>query len=351
MTFKSIEWVNNKIKIIDQRLLPEKVEYIFCTNIQELNDAIKSLAVRGAPALGIAAAMGIALAAHKSCAQSVDDFLMEIDINAALIRETRPTAVNLFWGIERQLKLLKKTNCEIPEIKRLLIEEAVKIAHEDEMMCKSIGDYGSSLVKTGSNILTHCNAGGLATGGYGTAVGVIRSAHRQGKKIHVFVDETRPLLQGSRLTAWELKEEGVPYTIITDNSAGFLMKRGMIDLVVVGADRITRNGDTANKIGTYSVSVLAKENNIPFYVAAPYSTIDSKIETGEDIKIEERDPLEVTMLKGVNIAPDGSMALNLAFDVTPSRYITAIITEKGVHSPPYDKNFYETKIFSQGGIK
>jgi methylthioribose-1-phosphate isomerase len=300
-------------------------------------EAIECLAVRGAPALGIAAAMGLGLAALRSRSGNEVQLLAEMERAADLIRSTRPTAKNLFWALERTLNA-GRSAVGREAVVDAIIAEALEIAREDEEMCRLIGEYGALLVPDGAVILTHCNAGALATGGYGTALGVIRSAFSQGKRIHVFVDETRPLLQGARLTSWELKEEGISYTLITDSMAGWMMKQGRIDLVVVGADRIAANGDVANKIGTYTLGVLALENMVPFYVAAPYSTIDMSICSGEDIVIEERSPEEVTMFAGIQVAPEGTIAANPAFDVTPSRMVTAFITDRGVIWPPYEES-------------
>jgi len=337
---KSIEWCGNFVRIIDQRKLPHSLEYIDCYNLNSIVEAIENMTIRGAPLLGIAAAMGLALAAVRSRSDNVPQFLKEMERAANAIRNTRPTAVNLFWALDRIIVAAREEN-EIDAMIDRIVSEAVKIAHEDEEMCVKIGDYGATLVMDGANILTHCNAGGMATGGYGTALGVVRSSVREGKRIHVFVDETRPLLQGARITAWELREEGIPHTLITDNMAGWMMKKKMVDLVIVGADRIAANGDVANKIGTYSLAVLAMENLIPFYVAAPFSSVDLSLTSGENIVIEERAPEEVTHFAGIKIAPDGTVAANPAFDVTPSRYITGIITERGILWPPFEESLRE----------
>ncbi len=334
----TIEWKNGKIIMVDQRLLPNEEVYHEFENYEDVAVAIEKMIIRGAPAIGIAAAMGIALGYMNI---GKDDEKMFLEICNRFSR-TRPTAKNLFWAIER----MKKKYIEIKhksygEKTEILISEAVKIEEEDIEMNKTMGNFGAGLIDDGDTILTHCNAGALATGGYGTALGVIRSAHKKGKKIKVFADETRPFLQGARLTTWELLKDGIETYLISDNMAGFFMKRGEIKKIIVGADRIVRNGDTANKIGTYSIAVLAKENNIPFYVAAPSSTFDLSIKTGEEIPIEERDPLEVLEINGVKIAPPEVKIKNPAFDVTPSEYITAIITEKGVIYPPYEKNIPE----------
>lgn len=331
---KAIEWKDNKVIILDQSRLPLEVKFIECTDYQMVAEGIKRLWIRGAPAIGIAAAMGIALAAQDIKAKSFDDFIEKLEPAMQTLLSTRPTAVNIKWAIERIKKILfSKKDESIESLKKLLIEEAKKILEEDIEVNKAIGRWGARFIKDGDTILTHCNAGSLATGGYGTATAPMLAAIEQGKKIHVFVDETRPVLQGARLTVWELMQYGVPTTLITDNSAGALMKKGLIDLAIVGTDRTTRNGDVANKIGTYTVAVLCKEHNIPFYVAAPLSSIDFNMDSGELIPIEERSPEEVATIMGQRIAPVGTNVINLAFDVTPARYITAFFTEKGVFSP------------------
>lgn len=351
---KSIEWRKDKVLIIDQRKLPEREVYLEIKDHFHMADAIKTMAIRGAPALGIAAAMGLALCALNSKAKPGEALIKELEEAAALIRKTRPTAVNLFWALERMMTLTNDFKGNLEELKKRLVGEALEIAREDEEMCRKIGDFGASLVEKNSSFLTHCNAGGLATGGYGTALGVIRSSYAQDKVLNVYVDETRPLLQGARLTAWELAKEGIPFILITDNMAGFLMKKGKIDLVVVGADRIAANGDVANKIGTYSVAVLANKHGIPFYVAAPFSTVDLSIESGEDIPIEERNPEEITNIQSqVVVAPQGTTVFNPAFDVTDHELITAIITERGIIKPPFDKGLKEKNHESplSGGVK
>lgn len=343
---KSIDWQEDKVVILDQSMLPFEVSYIQCTDYRMVAEAIRSLRIRGAPAIGIAAAMGVALAAQEIKASNFNELIKGLEPVFFTMLSTRPTAVNIRWAIERIKKFLSiNRDREISELKEMLIIEAKEILHEDIEVNKAIGRFGADLIKDCYRILTHCNAGALATGGYGTATSVIYVAAEQGKKIHVYVDETRPILQGARLTSWELLQAGIPVTLIPDNAAGALMKGGEIDIVIVGTDRTVRNGDVANKIGTYSLAVLSKENNIPFYVAAPLSSIDLSISTGEDIPIEERDPSEVTHIRGkvltgnnheigvVQIAPDGIKAKNYAFDVTPARYITGIITEKGIFKP------------------
>lgn len=331
----TIEWKNGFVNMLDQTRLPIEIVYAECKDYQTVAKGIKELWVRGAPAIGIAAAMGIALGAQRIKAKSFDAFYEELTTICDHLASTRPTAVNLFWAIERMKEFVKKNKDEdIEAIKKKLIDESQKILDEDIEINKAMGKYGAEFIKDGDTILTHCNAGALATGGYGTALGVIRAAWEQGKRIKVFADETRPILQGARLTAWELMQDKIPVTLITDNMAGHFMKKGVIDLAIVGTDRTVANGDVANKIGTYSVAVLCKEHNIPFYVAAPTSTIDLSIPSGELIPIEERNPIEVTHIFGkTQIAPDNVKVANPAFDVTPARYITAIITEKGSFKP------------------
>jgi methylthioribose-1-phosphate isomerase len=296
------------------------------------------MVIRGAPAIGVAAAMGIALGTRDIVADTFDSFFRQLANVCDIMAKTRPTAVNLFWAIERMKRVAEANRAKgLDAIREILKDEAIRIEAEDLAICMAIGRHGARLVEDGTAILTHCNAGGLATAGYGTALGVIRAAHEAGKNIQVFADETRPWLQGARLTAWELMKDGIPVTLIADNMAGWFMKKGEIGLCVVGADRIAANGDTANKIGTYSVAVLARENNIPFYVAAPTSTFDLTMKSGDEIPIEERHSREVTHLQGFPIAPEGVRVRNPAFDVTPSRYITGIITEKGVVTGDYSR--------------
>ncbi len=335
---KAIEWIDDHIRLIDQRKLPKELVYIDCYDVETLGEAIKSLAVRGAPALGIAGAMGLALASLKAKGNNTKEIISHLEKAKQYLASTRPTAVNLFWAMDRVMNLAKNFKGSVKELRKALIQEALTIAKEDEEMCKAIGDYGASIVQDGWNILHYCNTGFLATGDYGTALGVIRSAHRQGKNIHVWVCETRPLLQGARLTAWELSQDKIPYTLITDNMAGYLMQQGKVDMVVLGADRITAQGDVANKIGTYTLAVLSKYHNIPFYSAAPFSTVDLTIEKGEEIKIEERNPNEIIFFRGVQIAPKNSPVYNPAFDVTPHHLITGIITEKGIAYPPFEES-------------
>lgn len=338
MSFATIEWTDDAVIMIDQRFLPVREIYVKCRTYQEVAEAIREMIIRGAPAIGVAAAMGIALGARDIRAGSFDEFYREYEKVCDLLASTRPTAVNLFWAVDRMRRFcLSNKDVEIKRLKELIKEEALRICDEDLEINKNIGKNGNPLVPNGARILTHCNAGGLATAGYGTALGVIRAAHDAGKNIEVFADETRPFLQGARLTTWELQKDNIPVTLITDNMAGYFMKKGMIDLVIVGADRIAGNGDTANKIGTYSVAVLARENNIPFFVAAPISTLDLSLKSGDEIPIEERNIREVTHVFDQQIAPGGVKVLNPAFDVTPNRYITAIITEKGVVRAPFDE--------------
>ncbi len=335
----TIEWKDGVVRMLDQTRLPLEVTFFECKTYQDVAKGIKGLIIRGAPAIGVAAAMGVALGAQGINTQtfetSFETFYAEIEKICRHIGATRPTAVNLFWALERMKRTVME-NREKPlnVIKDLLVSEAKRILAEDIEANRTMGRHGGQFIKDGDTILTHCNAGALATGGYGTALGVIRAAREDGKNIRVFADETRPVLQGARLTAWELMEDSIPVTLITDNMAGYFMKKGMINLCIVGADRIARNGDVANKIGTYSVAVLAREHGIPFYVAAPVSTIDFTIPSGEQIPIEERNPTEVTHICGkIQIAPSNVNIANPAFDVTPGRYIMAIITERGAFKP------------------
>lgn len=335
---KTMEWKNDELIIIDCTKLPLKEEYIICRDYSTLAKAIKVLAVRGAPAIGVSAAYGVVLCAieAKEKTTTKEQYLKYIEKGIEELSQTRPTAVNLFWALKRMGEKLHSISEESKDnIKDILLKEAHSIYNEDIECNKKIGMYGNEVVPIGANILTHCNAGALATAGYGTALGVIRAAHEKGKNIHVYADETRPLLQGARLTAWELVKEKIPGTLITDNMAGYAMKLGKIDMVIFGADRIASNGDVANKIGSYSVSVLAREHGIPVYVAAPTSTIDISLKTGDEIPIEERNKNEVKEFFGVRTAPLEIDAFNPAFDVTPNKYITGIITEEGILRPPY----------------
>ena len=325
--------------LIDQTALPQKKKYIQCRTHGDVAHAIKNMTVRGAPAIGVAAAYGLVLGAAEYTGNDIENFINHIDTVAEMLKETRPTAVNLFWAIQRMLDVVRDNRGKpVSDIKDIMLNEANTMAQEDAEVNRRIGRWGQELLKDGDVILTHCNAGALATVDYGTALGVIRAAHEAGKNISVFADETRPYLQGARLTVWELMEDGIPVTLITDNMAGYFMKNGTITAVIVGADRIAANGDVANKIGTYSIAVLAKENNIPFYVAAPISTLDLSLESGQYIPIEERDEQEATHIGGIRIAPYGVKVANPAFDITPHTYITSIITELGVVYPPYSEN-------------
>lgn len=330
---KTIEWTPAGVVMIDQTRLPRETVFVTCTTYEEVAHAIKTMIIRGAPAIGVAAAMGVAIGAQKASDAGFD---AEFATICATLAATRPTAVNLFWAIDRMKRFRASLAGQpLAEVRAKLIAEAVHIGEDDIAICQQIGDHGGPLVPDGKTVLTHCNAGALATAGYGTALGVIRSAIAQGKKIDVYADETRPFLQGARLTAWELQQDGIPTKIITDNMAGHFLRKGQIGCVVVGADRIAANGDVVNKIGTYSVAVLAKENNVPFYVAAPISTLDLTLVSGELIPIEERAASEVTHVFGTPVAPEGIGVENPAFDMTPQRYVTAIITEKGVAYPPF----------------
>src|SRR5882724_10138612 len=336
---KTIEWTDEGIRMLDQRLLPAEEKYLMLRSYEEVAEAIKKMVVRGAPAIGVSAAMGLALGASQSVGTSVADLEDDFDYMCQVMSETRPTAVNLFWAIERmrQTFLREKTSTRaLEEIKERLVEEALNIFREDIEANRALGRFGAELLSDGDTVLTHCNAGALATAGdYGTALGVIRGAIDAGKRVAVIADETRPFLQGLRLTAWELAKDNIPVTVITDNMAGHVMKEGKIDAVVVGADRIAANGDTANKIGTYMVAVLAKEHNIPFYVAAPITTLDLSLGSGAEIPIEERDSTEITHIREHQLGPDGVAAHNPAFDVTPNHLITAIITDQGVARAPF----------------
>jgi len=333
---KTIVWKNNAVVLIDQNALPLAERYVTCKSYEEIISSIRDLTVRGAPAIGVAAAMGAALGALRLPYGPPEKFRRDFFAICDEIAKARPTARNLFWALERMKKVVDRTK-KVNQSDQVteLINEARRIYSEDIVINRQIGKYGSVLLADGENILTHCNAGALATAGYGTALGVIRAAREQGKKLHVYVDETRPVLQGARLTAWEFKKEKIPCTLITDNMAGFLMRQEKIDKIIVGADRIAANGDTANKIGTYSLAVLARAHRIPFYVAAPTSTIDVSLKTGDAIPIEERKSEEVTHFKGVRCAPEGTKVYNPAFDITPARFIKAIITEKGILEKPY----------------
>ena len=339
-SFKTIEWKDNKVIMIDQTKLPNEEVYLKCQTYEDVADAIKRMVIRGAPAIGVAAAMGIALGAIKIETRDRAKFLGEVNKITDVILATRPTAVNLFWAGKRMLRVLDEQEGNIDQIKTRLVQEANNILEEDIEICRNIGRIGAELIKDNSVVLTHCNAGALATAGYGTALGVVRCAYEAGKNIKVIATETRPILQGARLTAWELHKDGIPVSLITDNMVGHIMSKGMVDAVVLGADRIARNGDFANKIGTYSISVLAKSHGIPFYVAAPISTIDYDCPEGSSIPIEERNTAEVTHILGNRIAPDVNV-YNPAFDITPSENVSSIITEKAVVREPFIKGLSE----------
>jgi methylthioribose-1-phosphate isomerase len=343
---QTLQWTKDGVRFIDQTRLPTEEVYVTARTYQEVADAICTMVVRGAPAIGVAAAMGIALGVRDANASSVTELKPHFEEICKTLAATRPTAVNLFWAIQRmkdKFAALAAANKSVPQIKTELIDEAQKMHAEDIAACVAMGKHGAALLPKSGGVLTHCNAGALATCGYGTALGVIRAAIEAGAKINVFADETRPFLQGSRLTAWELQKDGIPTTVIADNMAGAIMRQGKIGAVIVGADRIAANGDVANKIGTYSVAILAKEHGIPFYVAAPWSTVDLATSTGEQIPIEERNRKEVTHLAGKQIAPDNIRVENPAFDVTPHRYIAAIITERGVAKPEYAESLQRLK--------
>jgi methylthioribose-1-phosphate isomerase len=335
--------------MIDQRKLPASEVYVTCKTANEVAKAIKTMVIRGAPAIGVAAAMGIAVGMTRSRATGTKQFTTEFQKTCELMAGTRPTAVNLFWAIERMKKAFAaaaQDGQSVDEIKKRLVAEARAIHDEDVQSCRTMGAHGATLVPSSARILTHCNAGALATAGYGTALGVIRAAAEQGKTIAVLADETRPFLQGARLTAWELVKDGINTTVITDNMAGAMMRQGQVDLVVVGADRIAANGDVANKIGTYTVAVLAKEHGIPFYVAAPLSTVDLNTADGSRIPIEERNEREVTHVGSNRLTPDGAQIRNPAFDVTPAQYVTAIITERGIARAPFAESL--AQLFEEG---
>lgn len=339
---KTVEWTSEGVRMIDQRLLPTEEKYLMLRSYEEVAEAIKKMVVRGAPAIGVSAAFGLALGAKQSVGTSTADLEDDFDYMCEVMGKTRPTAVNLFWAIERMRGALRREKAgtdNVEEIKEKLVAEALAIFKEDLEANRSIGHYGEPLIPDGATVLTHCNAGALATAGdYGTALGVIRAARDAGKRVAVIADETRPFLQGLRLTAWELAKDEIPVTVITDNMAGHVMKAGKVDCVVVGADRIAANGDAANKIGTYMVAVLAQKNNIPFYVAAPITTLDLSLKSGDEIPIEERDGSEITHIGGQQLGPDGVVVHNPAFDVTPNELIAAIITDRGVARAPYPES-------------
>ena len=336
---QTLEWTDNGVRFIDQTKLPMEETYVTCKTHEQVADVIRTMVVRGAPAIGVAAAMGIALGVKNSKAESVGELKKELDQICDVIGKTRPTAVNLFWAIHRMQEKFERARVRpLAQIKQYLIEESKRMHAEDIAANQAMGRHGATLMPSEGGVLTHCNAGALATAGYGTALGVIRAAVEQGKKIHVYADETRPFLQGSRLTAWELMKDNIPTTVISDNMAGAMMRQGKIGAIVVGADRIAANGDVANKIGTYTVAVLAKEHGIPFYVAAPISTVDLACPDGSKIPIEQRDAREVTHIAGRQMVPDGVQIENPAFDVTPAKYVTAIITERVIAREPYQNS-------------
>ena len=336
---QTLEWTDKGVVFIDQTKLPTEEVYVTCTTHQQVADVIRNMVVRGAPAIGVSAAMGIALGVKNSKAENGADLKKDFDEICETIRQTRPTAVNLFWAIRRMQEKFQKIRIRpIPQIKQDLIEESQRMHAEDIAANQAMGRHGATLMPSSGGVLTHCNAGALATAGYGTALGVIRAAVEAGKKIHVYADETRPFLQGSRLTAWELMKDGIPTTVIADNMSGVMMQQGKIGAIVVGADRIAANGDVANKIGTYTVAILAKEHGIPFYVAAPISTVDLATPDGSKIPIEQRNVKEVTHIAGKQMTPDGVEIENPAFDVTPAKYIAAIITERGIARAPYTES-------------
>jgi methylthioribose-1-phosphate isomerase len=331
-----VRWAGNRLQLLDQTVLPLREVVRDYTRWEDVAEAIRTLVVRGAPAIGVAAAYGVVLAARQSAATAFDALLADLETAIKGLAATRPTAVNLFWALDRMRRVAVAVSGQpVDAVRARLLAEAEAIRDEDIAANRAMGVHGAALVPAQARILTHCNAGALATAGYGTALGVIRAAHERGKVGLVWVDETRPVMQGSRLTAWEMVREGIPHRLIPDVAAGSLMARGEIDMIVTGADRITANGDTANKIGTYGLAVMARHHGVPFYVAAPFSTIDPSLPTGRDIPIEERDASEVRRTGAQQTAPDGSPVYNPAFDVTPATLISAIITERGVFTPPY----------------
>ncbi len=344
---RTIEMTDGVVKMIDQRKLPRQFEIVECRDYHAVATAIKDMTIRGAPAIGAAAAFGLALAARKSQAASREELLHDLESAAKILHATRPTAVNLKWALDRVLTKARQTDVGANDLREMVRAEAQSIAEEDVQTNQRMAENGASLINDGDTILHHCNTGPLATVDIGTALGCIIEAHRQGKKVHVLVDETRPRLQGARLTAWELQQYGVPMTLIADNAAGHFMRAGKVQKVFVGSDRVASNGDVANKIGTYKLAVVAKENGVPFYPVMPTSTIDMALASGDDIPIEERDAREVTHIDGVQIAPDGVHVANPAFDVTPHRYVTALVTEKAIVRPPFKENLL--RMMDAGG--
>ncbi|MBN1429226.1 MAG: S-methyl-5-thioribose-1-phosphate isomerase [Anaerolineae bacterium] len=336
---RTVEWHDNKVRMIDQRLLPWEFTRVDYDDYHAVAAAITDMVVRGAPAIGAAAAFGLALAAHQSTAADRPALLRDLESAASTLKQARPTAVNLAWAVDRLMRVLDDTSLErIDAIRAALLHEAQTLADEDVAINKRMGAFGAALIRDGDTILHHCNTGALATVDWGTALGVVRSAYEQGKKIHVLLDETRPRLQGARLSAWELKQLGIPFDVIADNAAGHFMRTGQVNIVLVGSDRTAANGDVANKIGTYKLGVVARENGIPFYPVVPTSTIDLSLKNGDEIPIEERDPAEVRAPYGLPICPDDYPVRNPAFDVTPHRYVTGIVTENGIAYPPFDVN-------------
>ena len=347
---RTVEWDNGAVKLIDQRLLPSEHRIVEFRDVEGVAKSIREMYVRGAPAIGATAAFGMALAARVSPASDVESLRADLEAAAAQLRATRPTAVNLSWAIDRMLQWAYRPNLTtVAQACAALEAEAQAIADEDVAVNHRMGDIGQEVVHDGDNILTHCNAGALATVDYGTVLGVIRSAVEHGKKIHIWVDETRPRLQGARLTAWELMRDNIPCTLIADNAAGQLMRTGKVDLVLYGADRVAANGDVANKVGSYNLAVVARENGIPCFCVSPTSTIDMNLAYGDDIPIEERDPEEVTVVRGQRIAPEGVPVANIAFDITPHRYLTGIITERGIAYPPFDLSLPQIMGTDAGG--
>jgi len=347
MPVKTIEWIDGRIRIIDQTQLPGKLAYLDIRDIKVLGEAIQKLRIRGAPAIGIAGAMGVALAAQVYRGSERKGLIRNVKESIKFLRMTRPTAVNLFWALDRMEKVLDSVADEpVDEIRERLLQEAMTILEEDRQVCRRMGHHGASLIPEDATVLTHCNAGGLATADYGTALGVIYAAVEMGKRVKVYVDETRPLLQGSRLSAWELIQSGIDVTVICDSAAGFLMGQGRIDCILVGADRIAANGDVANKIGTYTLAVLAEKHDVPFYVVAPISTFDFILASGDKIPIEERSGEEVVQGFGLKTGPEGVDVYNPAFDITPHDFVTAFVTEKGVLHPPYEESllFIQPKV-------
>lgn len=345
-----VAWVSGKVRLIDQTALPAELKYIEIANWQDVAEAIRTMIVRGAPAIGCTGALGMALGARGIISNSREGFLQHLERMADTFRGARPTAVNLFWAVDRMLAVAHGTNGSVVDLKEALLAEALKMLTEDIEANRAIGRYGAALLPQTVTVLTHCNAGALATVGYGTALGVVRAAVEADKKVRVYADETRPRLQGMKLTAWELMQDGIPVTVIADNMASVMMRRGKVDCVIVGADRIASNGDTANKVGTYGLAVAAHHHRIPFYVAAPLSTFDMKLADGSQIPIEERDSTEMTHIDGVRIAPAGVEVINPAFDVTPAELITAFMTDRGVIEPPFQANLAELRLPSMPAL-